>query len=582
MSWNSKVQIFNSVPFDLKNNHTRYFDNKTQQTNYFNNLGGTLTITNNRYVRIDTGVYDIEKYADTIDNVNYAIIENINTENNTVRKYFVFITEVEFINANLTRLHFEVDVLQTYMFDLNFQQSFVERQHLNTTNKVSENLDIGSDYINISSTLHGQTIDNHFNTMLVVATQDLMDDSNPTNVGTMVSGVASPLVYYLVLVPKVSGEYTINFNGEQIQQGSNMFKIFTAFNREESANKIVGISYLPVFPYSASLSKSGNVYTITSKSGVSPNNLLPWPILDGSYKTILINVRYGDFYSNYINQNVKSTINSYMNNNGITQAKLRQYPFVRVVLRDNLGSQFEIKPEHLDGNNLQVDMLPSVSSVPKVAYRIKNYKTGKNLTNAIISSINADVEIINDYTATYLQGRKNSDQTALRTGLAGGLTQTALGFGITAASGWTGIGAVAGIGTMTGGLTNIFSQRSQHNAKMQDIERIPPTLQNQAGASNINIGYGYSLPQVDIEVCDIEYLKRAENYMKEFGYAVKDVTTLNLKTRTRFNFIKTIGCNVTGKVPQKHLDKVRNIFDSGVTLWHVNDMYNYTPANNVR
>lgn len=596
MSWQTRVQIFNSVPFDLRNNHTRWFDNKTQQESYFNSLGGTLTKTQNRYVKIEEKYIDVEAYADNIDNVNYAIIDNTNSQLNAQRKYYVFVTKVEFINTNVTRLHFEVDVLQTYMFDLNFKQSYVERQHLNSANKVTENLDLGADYINISSTMHRQSIDDYFNTMLVIASQSLVDGSGASNHGKMVSGVASPLMYYFVLVPKQSGINTINFNGESIQQGDNPFKVFDAFHLEEHANKIVGISYLPVFPYSATCTrvKIGDVpphntpqytYTITSKNtGIATTYLLPSPIFGGAYKIIYNNVYGADVVSNYINQNVKSTISSYMSNNGITESKLRQYPFARVVLRDNLGSQLEIKPQYLDGNNLQVEMLPSISSVPKIAYRVTNYETGKNMTNALVTSVNADVEIINDYTATYVQGRKNSDLQARNWGIAGNLLKGAGGVAIAGVSAFMGnpMGIAAGSSMVAGSMVNTFNGISQHNAKYEDMERIPPSLESQAGASNINIAYGYSFPQVDIEVADLEYLKRANSYMKQFGYAVKDVTDINLKTRTRYNFIKTIGCNVTGKVPQTHLDKVRSIFDAGVTLWHTNDMYNYQPANNVR
>lgn len=596
MSWEVKVRLFNNVPFDLKNNHTRWFDNSTQQNNYFNSLNPVETLTNLRYVNIDSGVMDLENYADSIDNVNYAIIENYNSgvSNSNVRRYFVFITKTEYINARNTKLHFEVDVLQTYHFDLQFKQSFVERQHLNSANKASENIDIGDTYLNIfSHQVKGGSdkVDMYFDTVLVTAT-DVLNASAGSAYGGVVSGIITPLLHYIVLVPKTFNDLPglkIQLNGETIQEADGVFlpyNIFKAFKDETLANRIVSISYLPAFPYNHTVIRSGDG-TTTNHFNIQVNNqgagkqLSVYETVESGYKNITINKFDAETIQDYVSVNVKQEINTYFSNNGITDPKLKQYPFVRVMLRDNFGGEIEIKPEYLDGNTVRANLLTSISATPKIAYQLKNYKTGTHMTNALISSVNADVEVVNDYTATYIQGKKNVDNTNIVSGLGGSLVQLGSGIGIAIASGGT-LGLVAGVATGVGGVVNTFNTLAGHIAKYQDIDNVPPSLQTQRGASSLMIGYNYAHPQVDIEVCDLEYLKRANSFLKQYGHTVKDVTDLNLKTRTHYNFIKTIGCNVVGTVPQNHLDKVRNIFDSGVTLWHVNDIYNYNVANNVR
>lgn len=55
-----------------------------------------------------------------------------------------------------------------------------------------------------------------------------------------------------------------------------------------------------------------------------------------------------------------------------------------------------------------------------------------------------------------------------------------------------------------------------------------------------------------------------------YGYKQNKVLPIFNMTRSRyyFNYIKTIGCNITGDIPRKYLNKLKSIFDNGVTLWH--------------
>ena len=66
------------------------------------------------------------------------------------------------------------------------------------------------------------------------------------------------------------------------------------------------------------------------------------------------------------------------------------------------------------------------------------------------------------------------------------------------------------------------------------------------------------------------------------AYATNRNKTPNLRTRTHFNFIKTIGANITGGIPKDNLSILKQIFDSGITLWHTNDIFNYNVLNNER
>ena len=65
---------------------------------------------------------------------------------------------------------------------------------------------------------------------------------------------------------------------------------------------------------------------------------------------------------------------------------------------------------------------------------------------------------------------------------------------------------------------------------------------------------------------------RLQNYFKRFGYAINDYRPININTRKYYNFVKTSVCNVTGqRVPHKYLEEIKEIFNKGVTIWHVDN-----------
>ena len=53
-----------------------------------------------------------------------------------------------------------------------------------------------------------------------------------------------------------------------------------------------------------------------------------------------------------------------------------------------------------------------------------------------------------------------------------------------------------------------------------------------------------------------------------YGYLTNTVKTPNLNNRPNWNYVKTIGANILGNIPQYDLQAIKDIFDNGVTLWH--------------
>ena len=53
-----------------------------------------------------------------------------------------------------------------------------------------------------------------------------------------------------------------------------------------------------------------------------------------------------------------------------------------------------------------------------------------------------------------------------------------------------------------------------------------------------------------------------------FGYKVNTLKVPNITGRQNWNYVKTLGCNVIGDVPQSDLQEIKGMFNRGITIWH--------------
>jgi GH24 family phage-related lysozyme (muramidase) len=116
------IKLIKSYPYDNSYDYIKMFSSKAEQTNYFNSLSKEL-IEENNYIKIENS-FNVNFDYDYLDNegVNYIIF------NNGYRDIFAFIIKKEFVRNEVTRLIYEIDVIQTYMFNFNVKNSFVERK----------------------------------------------------------------------------------------------------------------------------------------------------------------------------------------------------------------------------------------------------------------------------------------------------------------------------------------------------------------------------------------------------------------------------------------------------------------------
>lgn len=128
------------------------------------------------------------------------------------------------------------------------------------------------------------------------------------------------------------------------------------------------------------------------------------------------------------------------------------------------------------------------------------------------------------------------------------------------ASGNYGGAVMAGVSGLQG-VANSVMQQKQHNM-------IPPTISGQLNSADVNVASGNNTFHFYKMSVKAEYARIIDDYFDMYGYKVNTVKIPNIRGRLNWNFVKTINCNITGSIPQKDMQKIKNMFNNGVTLWH--------------
>ena len=125
---NTTIKLLHNVPLDNTYEHTILFSSADEQANYFASLT-KHNLSNNTYQRVQRGVAKIGLSADSCYDCNYLMFQNTNYGN---KWFYAFIQKIEYINNAVCEVTFELDVMQTWLFDFTLKQCFVEREHTAT------------------------------------------------------------------------------------------------------------------------------------------------------------------------------------------------------------------------------------------------------------------------------------------------------------------------------------------------------------------------------------------------------------------------------------------------------------------
>lgn len=131
----TEIVLCRNVPLDNSYDHQITFATKQAQVAYFYSTAYKV-IPENSYQRVMLNRLRIQCSIGEAMSCNYLYFSNNSHENKTI---YAFITGWEYVNEVTTEITYEIDVFQTFWFDIHIQPSFVEREH-SITDEIGDNL----------------------------------------------------------------------------------------------------------------------------------------------------------------------------------------------------------------------------------------------------------------------------------------------------------------------------------------------------------------------------------------------------------------------------------------------------------
>ena len=558
------------------------FKTKEEQESYFRNRI-TKTYSECRYQNRHATLR-VKGYVEDIRNSNYGFYTNYYKGN--IKTYYFWIVQRNFLANEVTELTIVLDTFQTWLFDLNFEPSFVERCHVSDDtvgkNTLEEDFALG-DYMSIVKQGVGEL---QGEVCYFLATSDDAD--------------------------KVSCKFGKTYSGFKITcyRETQISDLTNKIYELCENGKADTIAFIFTYPYNLVSDIIGNNQT-----------LYEYPVVE---KTV--NFLGG---MNLVHKFTDASGEIYKPFNN----KLLTYPYNLMKVRNCQGDEIILKFENFSNpSNIEfllesvITMNPSFRLVPKnyccrteslsdsitskgyglCSWNNDNYANwfannqhsiSAQSENAVIRSNASRSVAMNNYRqnnknldANLGMGLLNNGVGAIGSGLSGNA------FGVVG----NGVGAINNLinkDVMKESLNTDLANANLMNdtdysttmnsllASIEDAKVTPNTCKGDTSSCGLDLSSDTATFFIERLAIKPEYARKIDAYFQMYGYKVNEVMDINkaIKTRTRWNYIKTLNCNVIGNIPCEDKDEIARLFDNGITLWHnISYMYNYNVKNDIR
>lgn len=124
---NSDIYIFHGIPLDNTYTDTIYFESLEAQTAFFmSNRYNNIHFFGQSYQRENRNYCRLNILADDILDYNYMAFRNTSYGS---KWFYAFITQINYVNDHMTEVEYEIDVMQTWLFETTLDPCMVVREH---------------------------------------------------------------------------------------------------------------------------------------------------------------------------------------------------------------------------------------------------------------------------------------------------------------------------------------------------------------------------------------------------------------------------------------------------------------------
>lgn len=550
-------------PLELDNKNQLTFNSKQEQLNYFASLPHEGN-DHFSYQRKDN-VIRYPAHIDSILEYNYCIYQN---DNYTNKWFYAFIVNMQYLNDNCTLITIATDVFQTWQFDLEYKESFIEREHIAVNedtvgaNLIPEGLEFGEVIENASTSIDG------LNQVYVIASSKFDDSksvftpkisSTTTYNGCILNNIASGLWYFVCSADQCLQK--LKWLDEE-GYGQSVITVFTV-----PAVSLLGLGH-----------------------GVTDTQLMD---INSSFG-IWINGYFSNSGREFTLTGVPSALDGYTPRN----QKLRQYPYCYVGFTPSNGTPAIFRYENFVNAVPSFKVISEVNPNPSVTFIPKNYKgvSGNNVSEHVSVTGYPSISYHTDYYSNWIaqnqnlinldlsQNEFNYNLNEARTGISALQNATSLGVNALTLNPTGTLNATSGLANnYLDYEANKFNHDQAIKVQMAQIEqqKLLPNSGSSGSSDATLIGYGLFNSDIFTRyTIKRQYAERLDRYFDMYGYTTNKVKTPNINNRPTWNYVKTLGAIIVGDIPQTDLDTIKSFFDNGITLWHsTSNFLNYS-ANN--
>lgn len=517
-------------PIKLDNKNQITFSNISSQTSYFLSLPH-LEVEGSMYQRRDSSIYYPAIYDDLTE-YSYVMYQNENYSN---KWFYAFISGMEYLNDNTTKISIITDSFQTWQFDITYKASFVEREMINVSsdvpgaNLVPENLETGEYKIGGTANVTG------LSPVYVCA---YSGDSLSMGGGTynfpsysIVNGIFSSVTFLVAL------------------DNSGLNSLYTALLTGNQSEKIVALFTIPSFAVDSSnlTQLSGSVYYVAGKASAISKTLVSTP----------------------------STLDGYTPKN----AKLRTYPYMYLGFNPPNGTSKIYRYEDFSNGTPTFKFVSEINPNPSVYMIPQDYRgqSGDSLSDSATLNgypqLASRVDVYNSWVAEntgILSVQQSQAYTNTMYDVAGGTIGLISSiFSSAFKQDFGGLGGVATSALDMYKTANNYDYYIQMvNAQKEKQAMLPDNVS--LGGSNATL-LGYNLMDNNIFTrynIKYQFAKRIDDYFSMFGYQTNELKIPNISNRPNWNYVKTQGINIIGNIPNEDLEIIKTLYNSGITLWH--------------
>lgn len=523
-------------PLELDEANQVNFASATAQYNYFIGLP-KLEGENFTYQRKDS-IIRFPAHIDTLMEYTYVMYRNTNYGS---KWFYAFITDMQYINDNMTAITIKTDCWQTWCFDITLKKSFVEREHVADDtfgkNTVPEGLDTGDFVCNGTPTSYYIAKPDDANLAPVVLFQ--VTKATLSNGGNTYTFPSSSLGVYSG-IPQGCVCFGIRSKAANIGLLHTICGIYDAFGAGDAIVAISLVPYIAAGHWGSGTDSGGNTIMYPKDS---------WGAgVDGPYT---------------VTRNTK--LDGYTPKNN----KMFTGEFNYVYLTNNAGGDVTYKWENFHDGDLDYEVLFAIDQGGSVKLTLTNSKvSGDNstLTNGWCEGLQgAKLPVLSWVSDYYLNWKAvNGKNMEVQANLIG----ANFAMGLVNGQGWN----VTGLASEVAGLMQ----------KQREATLTPPQAKGNVSTGDLNFSAlesKFSFRKMSVRS---EYAQRIDDYLTAYGYRVNSFKMPQFTSRTSWNYIKTKGINIEAKIPQGDLQSIKDIFNKGVTMWH-NPTYflDYTQSNNI-